>query len=345
MDSSKLQSVLEAAGAKPFRFRQAREAFFSQLIGSWDEVSSLPADLRARLVAEVPISSLKPTREAKSGSGDTVKTALETSDGKVIEAVLMRHEEGRRTVCVSSQAGCPMRCAFCATGKLGFFRNLTAEEIADQVLYFARLLKTDGERVSNVVVMGMGEPMHNLDAVLAAVRELNAPDGLGLGARRFSISTCGIVPGILRLAEEPLQVNLAVSLHAPDQELRVRLMPVAAAYPLDRLMAACRAYVEKTRRQLMFEYLLIDGVNDSSAQAEALAGFMDHPLYHVNLIKYHSTGEFRASPRAVRDQFMAVLEKRGVSVTFRANYGEDIDAACGQLAGKKTEDRKQKTEV
>jgi 23S rRNA (adenine2503-C2)-methyltransferase len=333
MDMELAKSVLAEAKVPAFRLKQLRQAVFGQLADGWDAVTTFSADLRAQLTPKLPWSVLTPVREAASSDSNTVKAALRTADGLVIEAVLMRHGDGRRTVCVSSQAGCPMKCVFCATGKLGLKRNLTVAEITEQVLYFARQLKPRGEAVTNVVVMGMGEPMHNLDAVLAFIRELNAPDGLNLGARRISISTCGIVPGILRLADEPLQVNLAISLHAATQELRERLMPVARAYPLDKLMNAVNQYINKADRQVMFEYLLIDGVNDRDEDAEALAKLMRHRLYHVNLIKYHSTGEYHASPRDRRDRFMQILEEHGVSVSFRLSFGEDIDAACGQLAG------------
>jgi 23S rRNA (adenine(2503)-C(2))-methyltransferase len=333
MDMELAQTVMTEAKVPSFRLNQLRQAVFGQLANSWDEVTTFSADLRAQLAARLPWSVLTLAREVTSEDGETVKAALRTEDKLIIEAVLMKHGDGRRTVCMSSQAGCPMKCTFCATGKLGLRRNLTRAEITEQVLYFARQLKPRGEAVTNVVVMGMGEPMHNLDEVLASIRELNAPDGLNIGARRISISTCGIVPGILRLADEPMQVNLAISLHAPTQELREKLMPVAKAYPLQKLMEAINQYVNKANRQVMFEYLLIDGVNDSDENAEELARLMRHRLYHVNLIKYHSTGEYRASPRERRDRFMTILESHQVSVTFRLSFGEDIDAACGQLAG------------
>jgi 23S rRNA (adenine2503-C2)-methyltransferase len=334
MDNQKVQSALQRLGEPGFRLKQIRQAVFVDLVGEWSEVTTISKALRETLTEEAPLKSLTLEREAASRDGRTLKLALRTDDGQLIEAVLMRHEDGRRTVCVSSQAGCPMGCSFCATGKLGLQRNLSAEEMLDQVLEFSRRLKSAGERVSNVVVMGMGEPMHNLDNVLAALREMNAADGLAIGARRISVSTCGIVPGIERLAGEPEQFNLAVSLHAPTQDLRERMMPVAKAYPLDRLMNACRDYAERTGRKIFFEYLLISGLNDSAETAEDLADLMNHPLYHVNLIKYHSTGDYVTAPRERREAFMAVLEKRGVSVSWRHSYGEDIDAACGQLAGK-----------
>lgn len=358
-------TLIKALEGQPsYRIKQAVELVFHGLISDWDEASSLPKDLRAKLKAEVPISSLETVQSSSSSKGDTQKEALRLQDGQLIETVLMRHQDERATVCVSSQAGCPMACAFCATGTLGLKRNLTTEEIVDQVLHFARLLKKEGEAVTNVVLMGMGEPLHNYDNVLEALRVLNNPEGFGFGARRMSISTCGIVPGILRLADEPMQVNLAISLHAPNDELRSKLMPVNKAYPLAKLFAAIKTYVQKSGRKVMFEYLLIDGVNDSPEIADELADLLIHEnpegknrttgLYHVNLIKYHATdvaasaaerfglpinpqsgmGTFPSSPVDRRKAFMQVLEERGISVTHRITFGEDIDAACGQLANK-----------
>jgi 23S rRNA (adenine2503-C2)-methyltransferase len=351
MNTAKIQQVLAAAGInKPYRLKQAVRAAYRDLVPSWEAAAELPPELRTLLDREAPIMSLTLEREAVSADGRTVKAALRTTDGKTIETVLMAHEDGRRTVCVSSQAGCAMRCAFCATGAGGFSRNLTAEEISDQVLHFARrhvvrerrdaASAVDKKTVTNVVVMGMGEPMNNYDAVLAAIRELNRADGLGIGIRHFTVSTCGVVPGIERFATEPEPLNLAVSLHAPNQALRERIMPVAAAYPLDQLLAACRAYVEQTGRKIFFEYLLLDGVNDGDEQADELARIMDHELYHVNLIKYHATGAFRASPPERCRAFQRRLwDQHRVPVTFRVDFGEDISAACGQLAGQKPKDQ------
>jgi 23S rRNA (adenine2503-C2)-methyltransferase len=329
-----LDAVLTERGEKPYRRAQALEAVFRQLVSSWDEATVLPPDLRAALNERAPIVTMETVTEAESGRGDTRKAAFKLPDGNLIEAVLMRHDGTRRTVCVSSQAGCPMRCSFCATGTMGLKRNLTEGEIVDQVLHFSRLLAKTGEKVSNVVLMGMGEPMHNYDNVMAALRTMNDPKGLAIGARHLSISTCGIVPGILRLADEPLQVNLAISLHAPTDELRTSIMPVNNAYPIAKLLAAVDTYIEKTNRKVMFEYLLIEGVNDTPEVAVKLAPLMAKPLYHVNLIKYHDTGAFKSSPRENRTTFMDLLMKRGVMVTHRISFGEDIDAACGQLANK-----------
>ncbi len=331
MNLAAFDAVLAERQEKPYRRAQALEAVFRQLINSWDEATVLPPELRKALTERVPISTVTVVTESESSRGDTCKVALKLADGNMIETVLMRHDNERRTVCVSSQAGCPMRCAFCATGTMGLKRNLTADEIIDQVLFFARKLKATGEKVTNVVLMGMGEPMHNLDAVMEALHVLNDPKLLGLGARHLSISTCGIVPGIERLANEKLQVNLAISLHAPTDELRTSIMPVNNAYPLTKLLAAVDAYIAKTNRKVMFEYLLIDQVNDTPEVAELLAPLMRKPLYHVNLIKYHDTGAFKSSSRERRTAFMDMLMKRGVMVTHRISFGEDIAAACGQL--------------
>jgi len=334
MDVAKLQSTLQAMGEKPYRFAQAKEAVFKQLISDWSEATTLPPALREKLNAEVPIHAFEVIRETESKLGNTRKAALKLADGNLIETVLMRHEGGRNTVCVSSQAGCPMACTFCATGTMGLKRNLTAAEIVAQVLHFSRLLNAIGERVTNMVFMGMGEPMHNYDAVMSAVRVFNDQKGLAIGARHISISTCGIVAGINRMADEPLQVNLAISLHAPNDALRTRLMPVNRAYPLAKLMASIDNYFEKSGRKVMFEYLLIDGLNDTPEVMQELGVLMKKPLYHVNLIKYHTTGAFISSPRDRRTQCLDELKKAGVSVTHRITFGEDIDAACGQLANK-----------
>lgn len=334
MDSMRLKEAVVAAGEKPFRLKQVKTAVYHRLISDWDEATDLPNGLRESLKTEVPLSTVEPVTESASKRGDTVKALLRLADGNAIEAVLMRHRDGRNTVCVSSQAGCAMKCAFCATGQAGFRRNLNADEIVDQVLHFARALKKDGAHVTNVVFMGMGEPMHNYDAVMEAVRIMNGADGLEIGARRISISTCGIVPGIKRLAEDPLQINLAVSLHAPNEALRSKLMPANDAYPLDKVMRAVRSYAEMTNRRVLFEYLLIDGVNDSIELAEELARLLGgNHLFHVNLIRFHRTGGFSPSPREQRDAFLERLKAKGISATHRVSFGEDIRAACGQLAG------------
>jgi 23S rRNA (adenine2503-C2)-methyltransferase len=339
MDLRDVEQRLKGLGEPPFRLKQIKRAFYIELRGGWEDVTTISKSARESLKTGVPWDAITPDVVRESAKHDTIKVLFSCADAKKIEAVLMRHEGDRNTVCVSSQIGCPMKCAFCATGKMGFTRNLTAEEIVSQVIFFARRLKAENQRITNVVYMGMGEPMHNYDEVMRSVRLLNDPDGFGLGARHISISTCGIVPGILRLADEPLQVNLAISLHSAIDEKRSEIMPANIAYPLKKLMEAVDAYSEKTNRKVLFEYLLLDGINDQPKDAEAIAALLRHRfrLYQVNLIKYHDTDVFTSTPEKKREAFMHQLEDLGVPVTHRVSFGEDIEAACGQLAGKQNE--------
>ena len=351
MDIIKLENYLKEMGHKEYRLKQIKKAMFCDLIKNWDEATVLPKDLREELAKKFPVSSLELLNLLESKNKDSAKAIFKLEDGNIIETVLMRHlrpartpslrsgdlagqddeaKAGRNTVCVSSQAGCAMNCGFCATGKMGLKRNLTSEEIVDQVLFFAR---RDG--VNNVVFMGMGEPFLNYDNTIEAIRILNDKDGFNLGIRHISVSTCGIAPGIEKLADENFQANLAISLHASNDKTRSKLMPINDTYPLTVLMKAVDYYIKKTNRKVMFEYLLIDGVNDRPEDAVRLAKLMKGSLYHVNLIKYHDTGgDFNPSPQAERTHFFDALKKLGVSVTFRVSFGEDILAACGQLAGK-----------
>jgi len=342
MNNKQLEEIILKNGFSTFRVKQAKKSVFARLVADWDEASDLPADLRGLLKDKIAIFEIAPIAREESAKGDAIKILFQASDGFFIEAVLMKHDRSRRTVCVSSQVGCAMNCSFCATGKLGFQRNLTAGEIVDQVLYFARWLKDKKEKVTNVVYMGMGEPFNNYDNVMESVRILNDKDGLNLGARHISISTCGVAAGIKKFADEKSQVNLAISLHAPNDEIRSRIMPVNLAYPLKKLMPAIADYVEKTRRKVMFEYILLGGVNDSDECARELTGLMKgNKLYHVNIIKYHqtfmkgeSTPTFHASSKEQMRRFFDILKKAGVPCTFRVSFGEDISGACGQLAGK-----------
>lgn len=324
-----------------FRLKQAKKQIFQRLISDWSEASDLPEKLRELLKEKIHISDITLMRQKESAEKDAIKALFRTSDGFLIEAVLMRHDRNRRTVCVSSQAGCAMNCSFCATGAMGFGRNLEVSEIIDQVLYFARLLKAKKQKITNIVYMGMGEPFGNYDNVMESVRALNDKDCFNLGSRHISISTCGIVPGIERFANEDIQVNLAISLHAPDDKTRSKIMPVNSAYPLDKLMPAVAKYVSKTRRKVMFEYILIARVNDSAAHAKTLAKMMkQNKLYHVNLIKYHTSKglPFRASSEERRRKIFDILKKEGISVTFRKSFGEDIAGACGQLTAASLQD-------
>jgi 23S rRNA (adenine2503-C2)-methyltransferase len=334
MKLAAVEAFLKERNEPKFRFAQVKRAFYVEYGANWESLTTFPKALRDACEAALPWDELTEVTTQVSAAGDTVKRLLSCRDGKKVESVLMRHEDGRNTVCISCQVGCPMGCTFCATGTMGLVRNLTPEEIVEQVVQFSRWLKPQGQRVTNVVFMGMGEPMHNYDNVMAAVRLLNDQDGINLGARHITISTCGVVPGILKLANEPLQVNLAISLHSAVDETRTKIMPVNRAYPVKKLMTAIDTYCENTNRKVFFEYLLLRGINDTEAEAKALADLLQHNfrLFHVNLIKYHNTDAFEATPKDARLSFMNKLKRRGVPVTHRITFGEDIDAACGQLA-------------
>lgn len=338
---AELEARIVAMGAPKYRARQVREWAYKRFAASYEEMTNVPAALRARLATELPFPRMDVVTELASDDGLTRKRLIRLGDGKLIEAVLMLYDprsdsRRRATVCVSSQAGCAMGCVFCATGQAGFERNLTAGEIVAQVVGFAReQAETGGRPLTNVVFMGMGEPLANYRAVWRAVETLNAPDGLAMAARHITISTVGHVPGIRRLAGEPLQVGLAVSLHAPDEELRERLIPTAHRYPLPEIIDACREYVEKTGRRVTFEYCLMDGVNDSPEQARALAALLDGMLCHVNLIPVNPTpdGRIGRPPRSRTLAFQRELSSRGVACTVRVEKGVEISAACGQLRG------------
>lgn len=341
MNIAALKQFLADKNQPAYRLKQATRAFYVELQDSWDSVTAWPAELREEAKIAVPWTVMTQLITQESKAGDTVKTLFACQDGAKIETVLMRHEDGdRNTVCISCQVGCPMACTFCATGTMGLKRQMTADEIAEQVVFYVRWLRKKGEahegpeRAVNVVFMGMGEPMNNYDEVMKAVRIMNSKDGLGLGARHISISTCGVVPGILKLADEPEQVNLAISIHSAVDATRSKIMPVNRAYDITKLMRAVREYTEKTNRKVFFEYLMLKGINDSREEADALADLLsENPrLYHVNVIKYHDTDMFESTSRDNRMDFVEHLRERGIPVTHRRTFGEDIDAACGQLA-------------
>jgi 23S rRNA (adenine2503-C2)-methyltransferase len=324
MDLALLENVLADAGEPRFRAKQVWE-WTARGASSYDEMTNLPAPLRERLAEAVPLSSLTLERDARARDG-TEKALFNTADGRPIEAVLMRYRDGRRSLCLSSQSGCPLTCTFCATGRMRFGRNLTASEILDQALHFRRI-----EAVDHAVFMGMGEPLMNLDNVLAACERL--PD-LGITSRRTAISTVGWIPGIERLTDEGPPVRLALSLHAADEALRSELMPVNDRYPLPDVLEACLAWSSARRQQVFVEYLMLDGVNDRYEQALALADALKpREAFKVNLIPYNPTDSgLRGSTRTAIDVFRAALEERGLRATVRLTRGRDIDAACGQLA-------------
>jgi len=327
-----LRDILKDLGEAPFRARQIAGWKYRKLARDYDEMRNLPLALREELQRRRPLSTLKPIDEVQSTDGSTTKLLSQLDDGQLIESVLMRHED-RNTVCVSSQAGCKMRCSFCATGHGGWRRDLTPDEVVDQVLHFGHILKDEGRHVTNVVFMGMGEPLDNYDNVLAAIRLLNSPEGVGLGARNITVSTCGLVPEIRRLAAEPVQVNLAVSLAATIDERRNELIPINRRWPIEELLTACDEYAHTTHRRVSFEYVLIAGVNDSIHEAQRLAGLLRGRLAHVNLIPLNPVeGDAYRRPNelAIR-RFEEVLRAARVPVSVRYSKGVDIVAGCGQL--------------
>ena len=340
-----------AHGESAFRAKQVYSWLYQQLVGDFAAMTNLPLALRNKLEVEASIGPMVVRSEMHSKDDRTRKILLELADGKLIESVLMlyppHHESSARaTVCVSSQAGCAFGCTFCATGQMGFDRHLSAGEIVAQVLYFARELRKGPwsaaglpgskpiDHITNIVLMGMGEPLHNYDNVLQALRILNSAEGFNLGARHMTVSTVGLVPAIQKLSQEPLQVNLAISLHAPTDELRSSTMPVNRKYPLKDLLAACRDYIDATGRQVTFEYVLLAGVNDTPEYAEQLAQLLAplKQLAHVNCIPVNATTANYPPPvpGAIR-LFRNILFERGVSNSVRAERGDDIAAACGQL--------------
>jgi len=324
VDLQLLERTLTEGGEPPYRVDQVWR-WVAGGAASYEEMTNLPRPLRERLARKVPFTSLELAAEARSRDG-TEKALFHTGDGRPVEAVLMRYRDGRRSVCLSSQSGCPLTCTFCATGQMRFGRNLAASEILDQALHFRRR-----EVVDHAVFMGMGEPLMNLDAVLAACERL--PEA-GVSSAHTTVSTVGWVPGIERLAREGPPVRLALSLHAAEEGLRSELMPVNVRYPLAQVLDACREWRAERRRRVYVEYLMLAGVNDRHEQALALADVLQpRDSFKVNLIPYNPTGSgFEGSSRGAIAAFRAALEASGVPVTVRLTRGRDIDAACGQLA-------------
>ena len=314
------------AGEPAFRAKQVWE-WAARGVAGYEEMTNLPAALRARLAEEVPFSTLAVTNQAHSKDGTVKALFATTKDTRPVEAVLMRYRDGRRSICVSSQSGCPLTCTFCATGAMKFGRNLTTSEILDQALHLRRIGPLD-----HCVFMGMGEPMMNIDNVLAACERLPS---IGITHRRTAISTVGWIPGIDRLTECDMPIRLALSLHSPDDALRTEIMPVNERYPLADVLDACRRYHDRRNRMVFVEYVMLAGINDHYAQALALAKLLDPKVFKLNLIPYNPTGSrYAGSSREAIAAFKAVLEEHGVRATVRLTRGQDIDAACGQLAAK-----------
>ncbi len=327
---SQLEAWVVQQGQSPYRAHQILEALYQKDQGDPSSWTVIPKSLRDQLSREFPESPFSLVQKQESSDG-TAKWLWKLHDGQLLETVLIPAAESRRTVCVSTQVGCAYRCAFCASGMKGFLRDLTAGEIVQQVVQVDRSLRPG--RVGNIVFMGMGEPLSNYDNVIRAIRILNSPDGLKIGARKITISTVGLVPMMERLAKEGLQIELAISLHAPNDQVRGKLMPVNRRYPMVRLLAACRAYVKATKRLITFEYILIDGVNDQPEHAEELAKRLKGLFCKVNLIPCHPIpgAPWGRPPQTRMLAFEKILRLKGIACTLRTSRGLDIEGACGQL--------------
>ena len=325
MDAERLAQLLGERDQPAYRAGQIWE-WIARGVASYDEMTNLPGELRAALAQEIPISTLELVEESRADDG-TVKALFRTHDGHAVEAVLMRFRDGRRSVCLSSQSGCPLECTFCATGSMSFYRNLTADEILDQALHFRRL-----ETLDHAVFMGMGEPMLNLDAVLGACERL--PD-LGITPRRTTVSTVGWLPQMRRFTAAATRLRLALSLHAPSDTLRTELVPSNARYPLADVLAACRADVVARKQKVFIEYVMLADVNDGDAEAEQLSKLLDRRSFKVNLIPYNPTGAYTGSTPERIEAFRTIVRKAGIATTVRLTRGRAIDAACGQLAAQR----------
>ncbi len=359
LSENDLSKLFAELGEPRFRIKQLWRALYHEGLQSFDEMTTLSKVLRAKLAERFSVSPLTPAVSLRSEDGSTDKVLFRLHDGEMIETVLMRyepdgHRRRRKTVCVSTQAGCALGCTFCATGQQGFVRQLSVGEIVGQVLHMQRVARAEdaaeiatGERdkgetqgVTNLVFMGMGEPLANYDNTLAAIRVLNDPNGVGIGARHITVSTVGLVPQILKLANEDLQINLAVSLHAPDDETRSETMPINKRYPIATLVDACRKYVEKTNRRIFFEYVLLEGQNDTIEHAIRLGRLLEGLLCHVNLIPVNPTtgGPYQRPDSRRSSAFKEELAKMGVPSTVRMEKGIDINAGCGQLRARVLEE-------
>jgi 23S rRNA (adenine2503-C2)-methyltransferase len=335
LDFDNLKELIVSIGEPAYRAQQIWQGVYQNLWAAPDDFTNLPKALREKLAEELRWNAFAPVTVLRSKDGETVKTLFRLPDEREIEAVLMRYEQ-RRTLCISTQAGCAMGCVFCATGQMGFKRHLTSGEIVAQVMYYARQLKEQGEQVTNVVIMGMGEPFHNYQNTLHAIDRLNDSTGYNLGARRFTISTVGLVPLIRKFADEKRQVNLAISLHAANNEARSALLPVNRKYPIEDVLQACRYYIEQTGRRVTFEWALIRDVNDTPEVAHQLAHLLKGLMCHVNVIPLNPTQKYagQATTRERAQDFADVLNKAGIPCTIRIRRGIDIQAGCGQLASR-----------
>ena len=333
-----LTAQLIELGQPKFRAKQVVQWIYEKGVHDFEQMTNLPKALRETLSAQFCFGTLRIDMEQVSKDG-TCKRLYRLSDNKLIESVLMPYRDGRRTACISSQAGCAMGCKFCATGQMGFARHLSAEEIFEQAQRFSQELQQKGERLSNIVLMGMGEPFHNYNAVIEAIHLLK--DRLGIGARKITVSTVGLAPKIRAFAKEGLQVKLAISLHSTLDEERTAIMPINRKYPIEELISACREFVESTNRRITFEYALINGQNDTPEEATRLRNLLQGLMCHVNVIPLNPTAGYEGSPSdpARVQAFIDILEHGGIPATIRVRRGIDIDAGCGQLKSKKVADQ------
>ena len=333
-----IETFLKEKEVPSYRQKQFNEAYYKNNISSFDELITWPKDLREELKEKLPFSTLKEIRTEVSKDGNTVKVLFHTSDSFPLETVLMKYKDGRNTICISCMSGCPVGCTFCATGKMGFGKNLDSREIVDQVLHFKRFLSKTNEKVSNIVFMGMGEPMLNLKNVEDSIEILTDEDKLAFSSRRITVSTVGYVPQMREfLLEHGYMGKLAVSLHAPNQKLRERIMPtVSKENSLDELFSVLDEYVSKRNKKVTYEYILLKGVNDSKEDAKELCSLLKGRLCLVNLINYNSSPNlpYEGITKEKIEEFKKVLEDNGINVTLRYSQGNDIQAACGQLASK-----------
>lgn len=324
---------LEKEGEKPFRAAQIFDWIYAKDALSFEAMSNVSRELRAKLAGKLGFPIIKLLRTQESEDLETIKFLWELPDKKRVESVLIMSGD-RRTVCISCQVGCPARCAFCASGREGLLRNLSAAEIVEQVLHINRFLKLKGERVSHLVFMGMGEPMENYDAVVKSIKIFNLPEGFNISQRRITVSTVGVVEGIHKLAKEELKVNLVLSLHAPNQHIRKKIIPYARRYPLEEVLLAMDNYARETKRDITYEYTLLADINDKPAHAEELARLLKDKQCTVNLIPYNPVDGLRLNrpEKETIEDFRAILEDAGINTTWRYTKGKDIAAACGQLA-------------
>ena len=331
LSKEELENYFESIGDKKFRAVQILEWLYRKKVTSFDEMTNLSKIAIQTLKENFIIEGLNLKTKFISSDG-TIKFLFELNDGNLIETVLMRHNYGN-SVCVTSQVGCNMGCSFCASGELGKVRNLTLAEMALQVLYVDNYLNVENQRVSNIVVMGIGEPFDNYETLLKFLTVVNYPKGLEIGARHITVSTCGIVPKIYEFAEFPLQINLAVSLHAPTNELRSKMMKINKVYQIEELIEALKYYLDKTNRRITFEYILIKGVNDRDQDALDLIKLVKNINCYVNLIPYNEviTNPYKASSHERCEEFFEILRKHGINATLRMEHGNDVAAACGQL--------------